>query len=149
MLMYTLHGELAVAWSELKTSLMSLVRFSNHLLCARYLQCPHFGSSALILNELAQNCELFFFFFSGEVHTGNGKNNRCQKELRRKIQQSSHIYLNHSSCSADLDDLGTQVVGGDLKLADMSDSDTRSVDLLIDDIDGYERTSRSFPKVST
>lgn len=71
-----------------------------------------------------------------------------KKNSAEKSSNLRHIYLNHSSCSADLDDRGTQAVGGDLELADMSDSDTRSVDLLIDDIDGYERTSRSFPKVS-
>ena len=71
-----------------------------------------------------------------------------KKNSAEKSSNLPHIYLNHSSCSADLDDRGPQAVGGDLELADMSDSDTRSVDLLIDDIDGYERTSRSFPKVS-
>lgn len=71
-----------------------------------------------------------------------------KKNSAEKSSNLPHIYLNHSSCSADLDYHGTQVVGGDLELADMSDSDTRSVDLLIDDIDGYERISRSFPKVS-
>ena len=148
MLMHTLHGELAVAWSELKTSFMLLVRFSNHLLCARYLQCPHFGSSAVILNEFAQNCELFLFFLVEKPTQGMEKIIAVKKNSAEKSSNLPHIYLNHSSCSADLDYHGTQVVGGDLELADMSDSDTRSVDLLIDDIDGYERISRSFPKVS-
>ena len=126
---------------------MLLVRFRNHLLCARYLQCPHFGSSALILNELAQNCELLFFVVEKSTQ-GMEKIIAVKKNSAEKSSNLPHIYLNHSSCSADLDDRGTQAVGGDLELADMSDSDTRSVDLLIDDIDSYERTSRSFPKVS-
>ena len=65
-----------------------------------------------------------------------------------KSSNLPHIHLNHSWCSADLDDPETQADGSDLVLADISDSDTRSVDLLIDDIDGNESTSRSFPKVS-
>ena len=92
----------------------------------------------------------FFSFFLVEKSTqGMEKIIAVKKNSEEKSSNLPYIYLNHSSCSADLDDLGTQVVGGDLKLADMSDTDTRSVDLLIDDIDGYERTSRSFPKVST
>ena len=94
MLMYTLHGELAVAWSELKTSFMSLVRFSNHLLCARYLQCPHFGSSAVILNELAQNCELFFFFLVEKSTQGMEKIIAVKKNSEEKSSNLPHIYLN-------------------------------------------------------
>ena len=125
---------------------MLLVRFSNHLLCARYLQCPHFGSSAVILNELAQNCELFFLVEKSTQ--GMEKIIAIKKNSAEKSSNLPHIHLNHSSCSAELDDPETQAAGSDLVLADMSDSDTRSVDLLIDDIDGYESTSRSFPKVS-
>ena len=125
---------------------MLLVRFSNHLLCARYLQCPHFGSSAVILNELAQNCELFFLVEKSTQ--GMEKIIAIKKNSAEKSSNLPRIHLNHSSCSAELDDPETQAAGSDLVLADMSDSDTRSVDLLIDDIDGYESTSRSFPKVS-
>ena len=125
---------------------MLLVRFSNHLLCGRYLQCPHFGSSAVILNELAQNCELFFLVEKSTQ--GMEKIIAIKKNSAEKSSNLPHIHLNHSSCSAELDDPETQAAGSDLVLADMSDSDTRSVDLLIDDIDGYESTSRSFPKVS-
>ena len=123
---------------------MLLVRYSNHLLCARYLQCPHFGSSGVILNELAQNCELFFLVEKSTQ--GMEKTIAVKKNSAEKSSNLPHIYLHHSSCSADLDDPETQAAGSDLVLADMSDSDARSVDLLIDDID--ESTSRSFPKVS-
>ena len=71
-----------------------------------------------------------------------------KKNSAEKSSNLPHMHLNHSWCSADLDDPETQAAGSDLVLADMSDSDTRSVNLLIDDIDGYESTSRSFPKVS-
>lgn len=50
-----------------------------------------------------------------------------------------------ASITADSDDLDT--VGSDLVLADMSDSDTRSVDFLLDDYD-FQTLSRNFPKVS-
>ena len=126
---------------------MLLVRYSNHLLCARYLQCPHFGSSGVILNELAQNCAHFFFLVEKSTE-GMENTITVKKNSAEKSNNLPHIYLNHSSCSADLDDPETQAAGSDLVLADMSDSDTRSVDLLIDDIDGCESTSRSFPKVS-
>lgn len=49
--------------------------------------------------------------------------------------------------TADSDDVDTASVGSDLVLADMSDSDTRSVDFLLDDYD-FETSSRNFPKVS-
>ena len=57
-------------------------------------------------------------------------------------------HLEHSSEStADPDDLDSASVGSDLVLADMSDSDTRSVDFLLDDY-GFDSASRGFPKVS-
>lgn len=49
--------------------------------------------------------------------------------------------------TADSDDLDNVSVGSDLVLADMSDSDTRSVDFLLDDYD-FQTSSRNFPKVS-
>lgn len=57
-------------------------------------------------------------------------------------------HLEHSSEStADPDDLDSVSVASDLVLADMSDSDTRSVDFLLDDF-GFDSMSRSIPKVS-
>lgn len=49
--------------------------------------------------------------------------------------------------TADPDDMDTVSVGSDLVLADMSDSDTRSVDFLLDEYD-LASTSRGIPKVS-
>ena len=89
-----------------------------------------------------------FFFLVEKSTQGMDKIIAIKKNSAEKSTNLPHIHLNHSSCSADLDDPETQAAGSDLVLADMSDSDTRSVDLLIDDIDVYESTSRSFPKVS-
>ena len=90
-----------------------------------------------------------FFFFSVEKSTqGMEKIIAVKKNSAEKSSNLPHMYLKHCSCSADLDEPETQSVGSDLVLAYMSDSDTRSVDLLLEDVDGYESTSRSFPKVS-
>ena len=57
-------------------------------------------------------------------------------------------HLEHSSeNTADPDDLDSVSVASDLVLADMSDSDTRSVDFLLDDF-GFDSMPRSIPKVS-
>ena len=53
-----------------------------------------------------------------------------------------------SESAADGDDDDIDSVGSDLVLADMSDSDTRSVDFLLDDYGEVTSTSRGFPKVS-
>ena len=59
-----------------------------------------------------------------------------------------YSHLERSSAStADPDDLDTASIGSDLVLADMSDSDTRSVDFLLDEY-GCVTTSHSFPQVS-
>ena len=100
----------------------------------------------MILNELAQNWELFFLVEKSTQ--GMEKMTAIKKNSAEKSSNFPHLHLNHSLCSADLDDPETQAAGSDLVLADISDSDTRSVDLLIGDIDAYESTSRSFPKVS-
>ena len=59
----------------------------------------------------------------------------------------SHLEHGPSESTADPDDMDTGSMGSDLVLADMSDSDTRSVDFLLDDF-GCVDTSRGFPKVS-
>ena len=60
----------------------------------------------------------------------------------------SHLARGPSASTADPDDdLDTVSMGSDLVLADMSDSDTRSVDFLLDDY-GCVSTSYGFPKVS-
>lgn len=60
----------------------------------------------------------------------------------------SHLGRGTSESTADPDDdMDTESIGSDLVLADMSDSDTRSVDFLLDDY-GCVSTSRGFPKVS-
>ena len=57
----------------------------------------------------------------------------------------SHLEPAPSESTAD-DDMDS--IGSDLVLADMSDSDTRSVDFLLDDFGEVTSTSRGFPKVS-
>lgn len=59
----------------------------------------------------------------------------------------SHLEPAPSESTADPDD-DVDSIGSDLVLADMSDSDTRSVDFLLDDYDEVTSTSRGFPKVS-
>ena len=59
----------------------------------------------------------------------------------------SHLEPAPSESTADPDD-DVDSIGSDLVLADMSDSDTRSVDLLLDDYGEVTSTSRGFPKVS-
>lgn len=60
----------------------------------------------------------------------------------------SHLDPAPSENSAGADD-DIDSIGSDLVLADMSDSDTRSVDFLLDDYDEeVTSTSRGFPKVS-
>ena len=59
-----------------------------------------------------------------------------------------HLEYAPSESTADPDDdMDTESIGSDLVLADMSDSDTRSVDFLLDDY-GCVSASRGFPKVS-
>jgi len=59
----------------------------------------------------------------------------------------SHLEPAPSESTADADD-DMDSIGSDLVLADMSDSDTRSVDFLLDDYGEVTSTSRGFPKVS-
>lgn len=60
----------------------------------------------------------------------------------------NHLERGPSEDTADPDDdMDNESMGTDLVLADMSDSDTRSVDFLLDDY-GSVSTSRGFPKVS-
>ena len=58
----------------------------------------------------------------------------------------SHLESSTDS-TADQDGLDAASIGSDLVLADMSDSDTRSVDFLLDEY-GCVDTSRGIPKVS-
>ena len=69
----------------------------------------------MILNELAQNCELFF----GVENSTQGMEKiiAIKKNSAEKSSTLPHIHLNHSSCSADLDDPETQAAGSDLVLA--------------------------------
>lgn len=61
----------------------------------------------------------------------------------------SHLERAPSESTADADDdIDSVSMGSDLVLADMSDSDTRSVDFLLDDYGYVTSTSRGFPKVS-
>ena len=59
----------------------------------------------------------------------------------------SHLEPAPSESTADGDD-DVDSIGSDLVLADMSDSDTRSVDLLLNDYGEVTSASRGFPKVS-
>lgn len=59
----------------------------------------------------------------------------------------SHLEPAPSESTAGADD-DIDSIGSDLVLADMSDSDTCSVDFLLDDDDEVTSTSRGFPKVS-